>query len=152
METYLNSYRKAAALRDAALRLLRMSFIRQSKLPRDKSPLPWPSPPIFHPPDEKFSLRETGYEVVGRGGLEPPTSRLSGVRSNQLSYRPFISGRPRKSLRVLFPSCLFQGLSHPTKAVMRQKRKRNEGGGFPQSFVPLLRRSETIIYGVSIER
>lgn len=27
-------------------------------------------------------------EVVGRGGLEPPTSRLSGVRSNHLSYRP----------------------------------------------------------------
>ena len=32
------------------------------------------------------------YQVlVGRGGLEPPASRLSGVRSNQLSYRP---GRP----------------------------------------------------------
>ena len=28
--------------------------------------------------------------VVGRGGLEPPTSRLSGVRSNHLSYRPMI--------------------------------------------------------------
>ena len=26
--------------------------------------------------------------VVGPGGLEPPTSRLSGVCSNQLSYRP----------------------------------------------------------------
>ncbi len=26
--------------------------------------------------------------LVGRGGLEPPTSRLSGVRSNHLSYRP----------------------------------------------------------------
>ena len=28
-----------------------------------------------------------GY-TVGQGGLEPPTSPLSGVRSNQLSYRP----------------------------------------------------------------
>ena len=25
---------------------------------------------------------------MGLGGLEPPTSPLSGVRSNQLSYRP----------------------------------------------------------------
>ena len=28
--------------------------------------------------------------VVGLGGLEPPTSRLSGVRSNRLSYKPII--------------------------------------------------------------
>ena len=27
-------------------------------------------------------------EVVGLGGLEPPTSRLSSARSNQLSYKP----------------------------------------------------------------
>ena len=26
--------------------------------------------------------------MVGLGGLEPPTSRLSGVRSNRLSYEP----------------------------------------------------------------
>jgi hypothetical protein len=32
--------------------------------------------------------------MVGRGGLEPPTSRLSGVRSNHLSYRPMQAGRP----------------------------------------------------------
>ena len=28
---------------------------------------------------------------MGTSGLEPPTSRLSGVRSNQLSYRPLTS-------------------------------------------------------------
>ena len=36
-----------------------------------------------------------GY-TVGQGGLEPPTSPLSGVRSNQLSYRP-------KSCELLLP-------------------------------------------------
>ncbi len=29
-------------------------------------------------------------ELVGLGGLEPPTSPLSGVRSNHLSYRPVV--------------------------------------------------------------
>ena len=28
--------------------------------------------------------------LVGLGGLEPPTSRLSGARSNHLSYRPLL--------------------------------------------------------------
>ena len=27
--------------------------------------------------------------IMGLSGLEPPTSRLSGVRSNRLSYKPF---------------------------------------------------------------
>ncbi len=29
-----------------------------------------------------------GFPLVGLSGLEPPTSRLSGVRSNRLSYKP----------------------------------------------------------------
>ena len=33
-------------------------------------------------------LDDHARQMVGRGGLEPPTSRLSGVRSNHLSYRP----------------------------------------------------------------
>ena len=28
------------------------------------------------------------FALVGLSGLEPPTSRLSGVRSNRLSYKP----------------------------------------------------------------
>ena len=31
-------------------------------------------------------------ELVGLDGLEPSTSRLSGARSNHLSYRPVLSG------------------------------------------------------------
>ena len=33
--------------------------------------------------------------LVGLGRLELPTSRLSGVRSNQLSYRPNIAHLPK---------------------------------------------------------
>ena len=39
--------------------------------------------------------------MVGLGGLEPPTSRLSGVRSNQLSYRPILQMvRNHRSLKT----------------------------------------------------
>ena len=33
------------------------------------------------------------FPLVGLSGLEPPTSRLSGVRSNLLSYKPISSGQ-----------------------------------------------------------
>ena len=35
-----------------------------------------------------YSLCSFQGSLVGSSGLEPPTSRLSGVRSNQLSYKP----------------------------------------------------------------
>ena len=42
-------------------------------------------------------------KVVGLGGFEPPTSRLSGGRSNQLSYRPAptLPGLQRASTTML---------------------------------------------------
>ena len=36
--------------------------------------------------------------LLGLSGLEPPTSRLSGARSNQLSYKP-VRGARAASLR-----------------------------------------------------
>ena len=40
-----------------------------------------------------------GLYPVGLSGLEPPTSRLSGVRSNQLSYKPFYCQNPLADFR-----------------------------------------------------
>ena len=48
---------------------------------QNADPLRWPA------------TRSRRRRVVGLGGLEPPTSRLSGVRSNQLSYRPPVRGQ-----------------------------------------------------------
>ena len=42
--------------------------------------------PNSNPPRPRRTIRSR--KVVGRGRLELPTSRLSGVRSNHLSYRP----------------------------------------------------------------
>ena len=44
---------------------------------------------------ERFACFHLGSAIrlsllVGLGGLEPPTSRLSGVRSNRLSYKPIV--------------------------------------------------------------
>ena len=41
-----------------------------------------------------FRLFSSSVHSMGLSGLEPPTSRLSGVRSNQLSYKPFLIWQP----------------------------------------------------------
>ena len=50
----------------------------------------------------RFEFGHYVFEVVGPSGLEPPTSRLSVVRSSQLSYGPVSSSRT--SYRSLPPS------------------------------------------------
>ena len=44
---------------------------------------------LSYAPVWQFMKLYSFLRVVGLSGLEPPTSRLSGVRSNQLSYKPF---------------------------------------------------------------
>ena len=53
--------------------------------------------------DTRGSEQRARYgKLVGLSGLEPPTSRLSGVRSNRLSYRPMLSGLIALSLGLGF--------------------------------------------------
>ena len=54
------------------------------------------------------------YKPMGLSGLEPPTSRLSGVRSNQLSYKPILKSfdfSGDEEIRTLDPLLARQVLS-----------------------------------------
>ena len=60
--------------------------------------------------------------MVGLSGLEPPTSRLSGVRSNLLSYRPALrvtSSCPSLFFLDLFSFFLFSILSRTLENEQR---------------------------------
>ena len=58
-------------------------------------------PPSAGGPPRKSRPRARAAKMVGPGRLELPTSRLSGVRSNQLSYGPE-SDRRNAGSRLLF--------------------------------------------------
>ena len=62
---------------------------------------------------------------LGLSGLEPPTSRLSGVRSNRLSYKPiWIWQPPALPYRLQYSTIGRLGLNH---------RVRDENGCVPQA-------------------
>ena len=67
--------------------------------------------------------------MVGPGRVERPTSRLSGVRSNHLSYEPEeVFDEPRKG-NATDGKALTRRKSRATvRAGIRRKRKGNEGG------------------------
>ena len=46
---------------------------------------------LSYTPDNHLYLQLPLLVMVGLGRLELPTSRLSGVRSNHLSYKPLIA-------------------------------------------------------------
>ena len=63
-----------------------------------------------------FGLRP----VVGSSGLEPPTSRLSGVRSNHLSYEPIslcVAPLPLHSLCFCFNLASVLGSTHMFRSL-----------------------------------
>ena len=57
-----------------------LSSIRSFLLSMGVNGLKW-----AFPPSDRFFCQ---WVLMGLSGLEPPTSRLSGVRSNRLSYKP----------------------------------------------------------------
>ncbi len=73
-------------------------------------------------PDHSRQLRGEAEELVGVGGLEPPTLRLSGVRSNHLSYTPADRRRSRIGVR------LSGGEPKERRRAARAARWRDSGG------------------------
>ena len=66
------------------------------------------------------SLVALPFWVMGLSGLEPPTSRLSGVRSNRLSYKP---------IGIWHPPALPCRLQHSTIGRLGLNRRVRDGNG-----------------------
>ena len=82
-------------------------------------------------------------KMVGSSGLEPPTSRLSGVRSNHLSYEPSFGGdeRVRTDDPLLAKQVLSQLSYTPVLSFRFRTSKIKQRIKDPQSVSALLTRS-----------
>ena len=69
--------------------------------------------------------------MVGREGVEPSTSRLSGVRSNHLSYRPPAPCRP-KGRRRREPAQAYLPAGLAAEKISRMKGHEDGGMFFGQ--------------------
>ncbi len=66
-------------------------------------------------------LRYSVFKVrMGLSGLEPPTSRLSGVRSNRLSYKPMNGDGEIRTHDPLLARQVLSQLSYTPIKVIRQ--------------------------------
>src|ERR1700761_1896601 len=87
--------------------------------------------------EPSFKTAAKSKEMVGPGRLELPTSRLSGVPSNHLSYGPPGSETPQISVTRTETILGLAIASHPQpqpqmgRAGWRRVGKRNEDGGIP---------------------
>jgi hypothetical protein len=84
----------------------------------------------------RFRSPQTDHRLVGLGGLEPPTSRLSSARSNQLSYKPEGSNRlavigDRKYSDHRSPSTDHRSEEREAKGAVSRKRGRDLGRLIP---------------------
>ena len=76
----------------------------------------------------KQALSQLSYgpnEVVGLSRLELPTSPLSGVRSNHLSYRPILTGLFSLLLRCSLAYSVMYYLYTPSFARCAPRTKQN---------------------------
>ena len=90
----------------------------------------------YGPDSERCSHRAFERRLVGPGRLELPTSRLSSVRSNHLSYEPVMKGLQKSGLRGRNARAQRGGMPKQLEARYRLRiccnsteRKGNEGGG-----------------------
>jgi hypothetical protein len=79
------------------------------------------------------------YPMVGLGRFELPTSRLSGVRSNQLSYRPIQLQRVDRRIRLCQPPAavfVYQRATAEADALKTEQDRRSRANRYSDSYRP----------------